>query len=66
MVDKKSETEIAKEIKELMQKRGITNQKAYLDYLKEQKEIKRDKSRARMEEAKLELKVIEKMERGEL
>ena len=66
MADKKSESEIAKEVRELMQRRSITDTKGYLAYLKEQKETKRVKSEARMKEAELELGVIEKMERGEL
>ena len=64
MGDKKAESEIAQEIKELMQRRSITDTKGYLAYLKEQKETKRVKSEARMEEAELELVVIEKMKRG--
>ena len=66
MGDKKTESAIAQEIIGLMQRRSITDTKGYLAYLKEQKETKRKKSEARMEEAELELVVIEKMEKGEL
>ena len=66
MEEKESELKIAKGIHELMRRRSITNTEAYLAYLKEQKQTKRKKSEARMEEAELELRVIEKMERGEL
>lgn len=66
MVEIKSENAIAKEFRELMQKRGITEHDKYLNYLIEQKEVKRAKSEARMREAELEKKVLEKMKRGEL
>ena len=66
MGDEKTESAIAQEIRELMQRRSISDTKGYLAYLKEQKGTKREKSEARMKEAELELRVIEKMEKGEL
>ena len=66
MGDIKTESEIAKEVRELMQRRSITDTDSYLDYLEEQKETKRMKSEARMQEAELELSTIRKMKRGEL
>lgn len=66
MVEVKSEDSIAKEFRELMQKRGITEHDKYLNYLIEQKETKRAKSEARMREAELEKVVLEKMKMGEL
>ncbi|MBC8521267.1 MAG: hypothetical protein H8D26_04665 [Methanomicrobia archaeon] len=66
MVEIKSESSIAREFRELMQRRGIAESNAYLDYLIEQKETKRAKSEARMREAELEKEVMEKMKRGEL
>lgn len=62
----KSESDIVEETNELMQKRGITDRTKYIDYLVEQKEVKREKSEARMKEAELEKVVLEKMKKGEL
>ena len=55
------EAEIEREIKIIILKRNIGNQIAYLSYLKDQKEIKRAKAEARMEDAGLEIKTIDKM-----
>ena len=55
------EAEIERGINEIMLKRRITNTIPYLCYLKGQKEIKRVKAEERMEDAELEMKVIEKM-----
>ena len=66
MEEKNSELKVAKGIRELMQRRSITNTEAYLAYMEEQKETKRKKSEARMQEAEVELSAIRKMRRGEL
>lgn len=62
----KSEEEIAKGIWEYMKNRNITNEESYFNYLSEQKEVKKEKSEARMKEAIRELEVIEKMRKGKL
>lgn len=55
------EAEIEREIKIIILKRNILNKIAYLAYLRGQKEIKQTKAEERMEDAELEIKVIDKM-----
>ena len=55
------EAEIERGIKGIMLRRRITNTIPYLSYLREQKEIKRAKAEARMKDAELEIRAIEKM-----
>jgi hypothetical protein len=62
----KSELEMAREFRELAQKRGITDVENYWDYLHSQKMQKFNASEKRMLEADQEMKVLEKMLRGEL
>ncbi len=64
--EEKSEAELAREFRELAQGRGITDMKAYLEYLHKQKMQKYNASEERMNEADREMKVLEKMLRGEL
>lgn len=56
-----SEEEIERGIRDSMQKRRITATKKHLVFLREQKIIKRNASAARVVEAELEIKVINRM-----
>lgn len=56
-----TEEGIRAEIEAIISRRGIANRKAYLDYLFEQKDVKRAKAKERMKEAELEMDVIKGM-----
>ena len=60
----KTDKKMAQEFRELMQKRGITDEEKYLVYLIAQKIQKRDASRARMNEAEREIYVCDRMLEG--
>ena len=62
----KKEEEKAHEFRELMQKRGIADEKAYMRWLREQKTTKRGKSETRLEDVVFEIDVLDKILRGEL
>ena len=62
----RSETDYARRIKEMMERKNIKRTDEYLRYLEEQKEIKRDAAEKRMREAEWEINVIRKMRRGQL
>jgi len=66
MMEKRSETDYARRIKEMMERKNIKRTDEYLRYLEEQKEIKRDAAEKRMREAEWEIGVIRKMRRGQL
>jgi hypothetical protein len=65
-MDKEKEKTIVEEFEALMEKRGITDRKAYFAYLRDQKQKKYEASGARMAEAKEEIEVLETLLRGEL
>lgn len=58
---KKTEEEIADGILKGIENRGIKDTKAFLSYLRDQKIKKREASKARVKEAEMEIKVIDKM-----
>jgi len=62
----KTDKEMAAEFRELYQKRGVSDVEAYLVYLRNQKEIKLNASKARVEEAEQEINVIEQMLGGKI
>ena len=62
----KSELKMAREFRELAQRRKITDVEKYWDYLHSQKMQKYNANEERMLEADQEMKVLEKMKRGEL
>jgi len=49
-----------------MKRKNIKKTDDYLRYLQEQKELKRDAAKKRVEEAEWEINVIRKMRKGEL
>ena len=62
----KTNKEMAGEFRELYLKRGVTDAEAYLVYLRKQKEIKLNASKARVKEAEQEIRVIEQMLEGKI
>ena len=58
------EKDVAREIRESMQKRGIVNVEGHLTFLYAQKIKKRTASKGRVLEAEMELRAIEKMLKG--
>lgn len=60
------EKKIAEEFEALMEKRGISDRKAYFVFLRDQKLKKYGASEARMAEAKEEIEVLETLLRGEI
>ena len=62
----RTDEEVEQEFRELMQKRGIADTEAYLVYLRKQKELKLNASKARVKEAEQEIRVIELMLEGKL
>jgi len=62
----RSETDYARRVREMMERKNIKRTDEYLRYLEEQKEIKRDAAEKRMREAEWEINVIRKMRRGQL
>jgi len=65
-MEKRSEADFARRIREMMERKNIKRTDEYLRYLEEQKEIKRDAAEKRMREAEWEIGVIRKMRRGQL
>ena len=57
----KSEEEVERGIRDSMQKRHIAATRDHLKFLRNQKIIKRNASAARVEEAEMEIKVIDRM-----
>ena len=57
----KSEEEVERGIRDSMQKRNIVATRDHLKFLRNQKIIKRNASAARVEEAEMEIKVIDRM-----
>ena len=66
MKGEKSEEDFAREIREMMKRKNIKKTDDYLRYLQEQKELKRDAAKKRVEEAEWEINVIRKMRKGVL
>jgi len=62
----RTEEGYAREIKELMGRKHIKRTDEYLSFLRGQKELKRNAAKKRLEEAEWEIRVIEKIMRGEL
>ena len=65
-MEKRSEADYARRVREMMKRKNIKRTDEYLRYLEEQKEIKRDAAEKRMREAEWEINVIRKMRRGQL
>ena len=65
-MEKRSEADYARRVREMMKRKNIKRTDEYLRYLEEQKEIKRDAAEKRMREAEWEIGVIRKMRRGQL
>ena len=66
-IKEKTDKEMAQSFRiELMEKRGITETETYLVYLRKQKEIKLNASKARVKEAEQEIRVIELMLEGKI
>ena len=65
-MEKRSEADFARRIREMRERKNIKRTDEYLRYLEEQKEIKRDAAEKRMREAEWEIGVIRKMRRGQL
>jgi len=65
-MEKRSEADFARRIREMMERKNIKRTDEDLRYLEEQKEIKRDAAEKRMREAEWEIGVIRKMRRGQL
>jgi hypothetical protein len=65
-MNKEKEKKIVEGFEALMEKRGITDRKAYFVYLREQKLKKYEASEARMTEAEEELEVLKTLLRGEI
>lgn len=59
-----TEEEVERGIRDSMQKRNIVNMGAHLDFLRAQKIKKRNASLARVGEAEMEIKVIDRMREG--
>ena len=66
MMERRSEADYARRVREMMKRKNIKRTDEYLRYLEEQKEIKRDAAEKRMREAEWEIEVIKKMRRGQL
>ena len=62
----RTEEEYAREIRELMERKHIKKTDEYLSFLQDQKVLKLNAAKKRVEEAEWEIGVIEKMRRGEL
>ena len=63
----RTDKEMAQDFRiELMEKRGITDTESYLIYLRKQKGIKLNASKARVKEAEQEIRVIELMLEGKI
>lgn len=60
----KDEEEVERGIRDSMQKRNIVNMKGFLEHLRGLKVIKRDASAARVVEAEMEIRVIDRMREG--
>ena len=59
-----SEEEVERGIRDSMQKRNIVNMEAHLKFLRTQKVKKQDASAARVKEAEMEIRVIDRMMEG--
>ena len=59
-----TEEEVERGIRDSMQKRNIVNMEAHLAFLRAQKVKKRDASAARVVEAEMEIRVIDRMREG--
>ena len=66
MMERRSEADYARRVREMMKRKNIKKTDEYLSFLEEQKEIKRDAAEKRMREAEWEINVIRKMRRGQL
>jgi len=62
----RTEEEYAREIRELMERKHIKKTDEYLSFLQDQKILKLNAAKKRVDEAEWEIGVIEKMRRGEL
>lgn len=65
-MDKTEEEKMIIGFNELIGRRGITDREGYFAYLIDQKRMKLDKSTSRAVEAAHEIRVLQKMIRGEL
>jgi len=62
----RTEEGYAREIRKLMERKHIKKTDEYLSFLQDQKVLKLNAAKKRVEEAEWEIGVIEKMRRGEL
>jgi len=62
----RTEEGYAREIRELMERKHIKKTDEYLSFLQDQKILKLNAAKKRVDEAEWEIGVIEKMRRGEL